>query len=125
MKKIILLCFSLFFIIVFSSCQSNDDTFEARRLAAKQLLTKDCDFISNASTEFIRKKHPVLGTLASAAVSFQCDCITDSLAVQFAKEYDLETITNMQTQPIETAQKALEDILNKNSDAVSGCFGIK
>ena len=120
MKKIILVSLSLFSIMIFSSCKPND-TFEIRKQAAKQLLTKDCDFISNASTEFV-KKHPLFKNLAETFITAGCDCITDSLAVQFANEYDLETIQNMEKQPIETTRTAVEKVLEKNNNAVKNCL---
>ncbi len=57
MKKIIAYTLKLFITIAFLSCQSNDD-FEAKKTVAKEILSKDCDFIVDATTEFIKKKHP-------------------------------------------------------------------
>src|ERR1700749_1313211 len=116
----ILLCLSILVTLMFSACQPNQDTFEARRRAAKQLLTKDCDLITDASTEFV-KQHQFFKDIAKALVSTSCDCIVDSLSVQFANRYNLTTIQNMQYEPIETTQKAIADVLSKNN-TVKSCF---
>ena len=119
-RRITVIALNLCLILIITSCKT--DSFEERKLAAKELLSKDCNFIVNASTEFIKEKHPIMGAIADAVISNRCDCLIDSLSVQFAKQYSLDEIQQMQTQPIETIETAVEYVVDKNSDVVKGCL---
>ena len=121
MKTIKVLPYLILISLVNFSCDS-DNSFEVKKRAAKELLSKDCNFISNSSTEFIKRKHPVIGEIVAAVVSNKCDCIIDTLSVQFANDYTLEAIKKMQAQPIETIQQAIEKTIDKKSEAVRKCI---
>ena len=128
MKKLIpiapLLSFSFFLVFIittFTACQSND-TFEMRRQVAKEMLKKKFDVVVNVSTEFIRKKHPVIAFGVELLASSKCDCITDSLSIQFANEYSLERLQELQNEPIQSLQITIEKILDEDDHAVINCI---
>lgn len=102
------------------SCKT-ESTFEERRLAAKALLSGKCECVVDASTEFIVEKRPLIGALVGVVVSSKCDCISDSLAVQFANEYTLEAIHDMEHKPIESLGLILQKVMDKNDKVVLDC----
>ncbi len=113
---------ALFIIsIAFVSCYE-PDTFEARRQVAKQMLKKKFDVVVNASTEAIKKKHPYLAIGVGMVAQMKCDCITDSLAIQFANEYNLKKLQELETAPIESLQLTVEKLLDKDDHSVINCI---
>jgi hypothetical protein len=102
------------------SCES-ESSFEERRVAAKALLSAKCDVVVDASSEFIKNKRPLIGAIVATLVSSKCDCITDSLAVQFANEYDLQAIKDMEHEPIESLAVILDKCMDKNDKVVMDC----
>ncbi len=117
LKQYILLALLTFLII---SCESKS-SFEERRAAAKIILSSKCAVVVDASTEFIKDKRPIIGALVATVVESKCDCITDSLAVQFANEYDLQTIKDMEHEPIESLAVILNKCMDKNDKVVVDC----
>lgn len=104
------------------ACQQQS-TFEERRVVAKAMLQKKFDVVINVATEFVKKEeHPLAAFMVGAIVSSKCDCITDSLAVRFANEYDLETLQEMETKPIESLQLTIEKMLDKDDESVMNCL---
>lgn len=98
------------------------DTFEARRQVAKAMLKKKFDVVVNTSTELIRKKHPYLAIGVGVLAKMKCDCITDSLAMQFANEYTLKKLQELETAPIESLQLTVEKVLDKDDHCVVNCI---
>ena len=103
------------------SCGSSS-TFEERMAVAKEMLKNKFDIVVNATTEIIKKKHPGTAFLVGAVMSSKCDCITDSLAFEFANEYDLNKLKELQSEPIESLQITIEKVLDKNDKSVMHCL---
>ncbi len=70
----------------------------------------------------LRRSILLLGDIAAAVEASKCDCITDTLSVRFANEYNLEQLNKMKSEPIEVTQEALEKVLDKNNDCLKGCI---
>jgi hypothetical protein len=107
--------------ITFFSCQ-RPDTFEERRQIAKAMLQRKFDVVVDVSTELIKKKHPIVAMGVEIVAKMKCDCITDSLAVQFANGYSLEKLQDLETAPIESLQLTVEKVLDKDDHCVMNCI---
>jgi hypothetical protein len=107
--------------VLLFSCSSSS-TFEERRTVAKEMLKNKFDIVVDATTEFIKKKHPGAAIVVGVVMSSKCDCITDSLATEFAAEYDLDKLKELQSEPIESLPITIQKILDKNDKSVMNCL---
>ena len=108
-------------IVLLSSC-SESNAFEAKRIVAKTLLSRECDAVVKAATRSMEKKHAFASEVLQQLAESRCDCITDSLAVQLAKDLSMKELEQMKNAAGDSLAPMLEREVEKSGAAVGNCL---
>lgn len=107
--------------VLLVSC-SDSSAFEAKRIVAKALLSRECNAVIKAATRDMEKKHDASAYLLRKIGESRCDCITDSLAVQLAKDFSLKELQQMKDAAGDSLVPMLEKEMGKSAGAVGNCL---
>lgn len=108
-------------LLLLASC-SEKDAFEAKRIVAKELLSRECNAVVKAATREMEKKHDVSAAVIQNLAESRCDCMTDSLAVQFAKDFSLAELQQLKNAAGDSLVPMLEKEMEKSAGAVGNCL---
>lgn len=115
-------CFLLMAVALLGIACSEKDAFEAKRIVAKELLGRECNAVVKAATREMEKKHDVSAAVIQKLAESRCGCMTDSLAVQFAKDFSLEELQQLKDAAGDSLVPMLEKEMEKSAGAVGNCL---
>ncbi len=115
---IIILILGLGIFSYFQFFRTSDDS-SARIAAAKDLLSSNCDELTNMSTEYI-KKNWAANTMKFIEEN-RCNCVIEILAPKMADKYSLQELLDLKNKPIHDIQ-AITEIIEANKDDVMKCL---
>ncbi|HEX8516117.1 MAG TPA: zinc-ribbon domain-containing protein [Bacteroidia bacterium] len=98
---------------------SSTETRQDRIDIADRILSKDCAFITNASTEYI--KNDFAAAMLTALGNVKCDCIKEKLREKLADDYTLSELLAFEKKPIHEVLE-IKNLIEKNNEELRGCF---
>lgn len=108
--------------LYFTSPNTNPPTSETRKDrvdAADRLLSKDCQALTDMSTEYI--KNDVAAAFISALGNSKCDCIREKLREKLADKYTLPQLQAFEKKPLHEIQE-IKDLIEENNEELQNCF---
>lgn len=122
MKKSIILLIVVVLILLgyifFYKSPGKEESYADRLKSANEILDKDCDGLSNITTEYI--KNDLLKTVVGAVVGNRCDCIKNIIAPKLAAKYPLSSLEDFKKQPIHQVIE-IKEIIHENSNELKKC----
>jgi len=103
-------------------CACSTDTLEKRKEVAEELLSAQCDIITNSATDFIDSD--LLSGLLDAVLGNRCDCVNEILVPKMAEKYTLEQLNEFREEPV-NVKFAIKDLITENQTEVTNCFRLK
>src|SRR6218665_2969017 len=106
---------------MFFTWDTNSETHQKEAIV-KEILGKDCLFISQASSEYI--KQPMLAAGVNAIVSNRCDCIQEVIVPKMIQRYTLHDLQEMEVKPIQTMQIVANLIIENAGEIQGKCLSL-
>lgn len=95
------------------------ETRQDRIDEADRLLSKDCETLTNMSTEYI--KNDVAAAFINALGSTKCDCLKEKLREKLADKFTLIELQDFEKKPIHKVEE-IQTLIKENNVELKECF---
>lgn len=127
LKLIVIIVLAISGFIAYSVFTNNamkalPNEVEQKKALINQIMGKDCNFLSQASSEYI--KSGLLADIVSAVAMNRCECIQEVIVPKMIEQYSIDELNDLQKQPIHALQEVGKLISENANEIKQHCLTI-